>query len=341
MIKAGDARTSYSSVDVDWWAKTKKEIKLPPAIKEVFLFSPVAEHYPALAFQVRQSLKVQKTDVIRPPFVMDVFFLDTLTEMLETPLRLLSYVKLRLAVSEKLFNLHELSVLGYHLKQNLWLGENEKHHQIILEDFVARDLDTAMMVRRCKQPGNDTPEGILTKMRGTHYESLIKEIETREDPATLELGFFLLSMDEYSCRNIHNLLGTIINKTLIDGKRHDVTIASSTSSCGVCIHCNPTSSSEAIDVLKTQCVKRKYLQRAEQWFGVSVSPFGKIQFAVTLEFPWQASDEMEHLTANMKPVSEVGDALSRYSRDVGQMKIGRNELCHCGSGLKYKKCCLR
>jgi len=23
------------------------------------------------------------------------------------------------------------------------------------------------------------------------------------------------------------------------------------------------------------------------------------------------------------------------------MKIGRNELCPCGSGKKYKKCCLR
>ena len=24
----------------------------------------------------------------------------------------------------------------------------------------------------------------------------------------------------------------------------------------------------------------------------------------------------------------------------GKIKIGRNELCHCGSGKKYKKCCL-
>ena len=25
---------------------------------------------------------------------------------------------------------------------------------------------------------------------------------------------------------------------------------------------------------------------------------------------------------------------------LGVENIGRNELCHCGSGLKYKKCCL-
>ena len=24
----------------------------------------------------------------------------------------------------------------------------------------------------------------------------------------------------------------------------------------------------------------------------------------------------------------------------GKRKLGRNELCHCSSGIKYKKCCL-
>lgn len=120
-----------------------EEVDLPPSIKEVFLFSLVSEHYPALAFQVSQSLKFQTTDVIQPPFVMDVFLLDTLTEMLTTPLRLLSYVKLRLAVTNKLMCTHELTVLGYHLKQNLWL--NEQYNIVILEDSIVQDLDTAMM----------------------------------------------------------------------------------------------------------------------------------------------------------------------------------------------------
>lgn len=317
----------------------KTEVELPPNIKEVFLFNLVSEHYPALAFQANQSLKYQTTDVIRPPFVMDVFLLDTLTEMLATPLRLLGYVKLRVAVPDKLMSGHELTVLGYHLKQNLWL--DEKHDLVILEDSIAQDLDTAMMVRRDNQPGDDTPVGILTKMRGTRYEGLIKEIEARADPATLELGFHLLSMDEDSCRNVHRALEIITKKTQIDGERHDVTLALSKPPCGVSFHCNRTTSPEAIAVLETHCAKRKYQQRAAQWFGVSVSPAGQVQFGVTMDFPWEASDEMEQLTADMKPASTVRDALPRYSREVSRMKLGRNDLCPCGSGLKYKKCCLR
>jgi len=315
-----------------------QEVDLPPSIKEVFLFSLVSEHYPALAFQASQFLKFQTSDVIRPPFVMDVFLLDTLTEMLTTPLRLLSYVKLRVAVSDKLMSGHELTVLGYHLKQNLWL--DEKHDTVMLEDSVAQDLDAAMMVRRDNQPGDITPVGILTKLRGTRYERLIKAIETKADPATLELGFHLLSMDEDSCMNVHRVLETITRKVQLDGSRHDVTLASSTPPCGVSFHCNPTPSPEAIAVLETHCAKRKYQQRAAQWFGVSVSPDGQVQFGVTLDFPWEHSEEMDRLTANMKPAAQVRDVLLQYTQGVRRIKLGRNEPCHCGSGRKFKKCCL-
>lgn len=316
----------------------EKDVELPPSIKEIFLFSLVSEHYPALAFQVSQSLKFKTTEVIRPPFVMDVFLLDTLTEMLTTPLRLLSYVKLRVAVADKLMSGHELTVLGYHLKQNLWL--NERYDLVMLEDSIARDLDTAMLVRRDNQPGDDTPAGILTKMRGTRYESLIKDIETRADPATLELGFHLLSMNEDSCRNVHRVLESITRQAQVDGKRHDVTLESNRSEGGVSFHCNPTPSVEAIAELEGHCAKRKYRQRAAQWFGVSVSPEGEVQFGVTLDFPWEASAEMDRLTADMKPGDRVRDVLPQYERQVSRVKLGRNDPCPCGSGRKYKKCCL-
>ena len=315
------------------------EVKLPAGIKEVFLFSLVSEHYPALAFQASQSLKFQTTEVIRPPFVMDVFLLDTLTEMLSTPLRLLSYVRQRVALSDRLMSGHELTVLGYHLRQNLLIAE--EHNLILLEDSVAQDLDTAMLVRRDNQLGDDTPVGILTKMRGTRYESLIKDIEARADPATLKLGFHLLSMDEESCRNVHRLLEIITRKGQLDGKRHDVTLASSKPPVGVCFHCNPAPSPEAVAILEVHCAKRKYRERAAQWFGVSVSPYGQVQFGVTLDFPWEPSKELDQLTADMKPASRLHDVLPQFIREVNRMKVGRNDPCPCGSGLKHKKCCLQ
>lgn len=350
-LKADFAAAIQDSYDQGWMCANEmlaggcrliedggNEVALPQSIKEVFLVSLVSDHYPALAFQVKQSLKFQTTDVIRPPFVMDVFLLDTLTEMLATPLRLLGYVKLRVDVEDKLMSGHELTVLGYHLKQNLWLDDEQDI--VMLDDSLARDLDTAMLVRRDNQPGADTPAGILTKMRGTRYEGLIKEIEDRAEPATLELGFHLLSMDEDSCRNVHTLLETITRKTKMDGGRHDVTLASSTDPSGVTFHCNPKPSAEAIATLETHCAKRKYALKAPRWFGVSIGPAGDVQFGITLNFPWEASDEMDRLTAGMKKPQLVHEMMPALKRAVGGIRLGRNDPCHCGSKIKYKKCCM-
>ena len=69
-----------------------QELNVPKEFKNIYIFCVVSDNYPALAFQARQFLSIQKTDVIRPPFVMDIFTLDVMTEMLESPLYFLSYV---------------------------------------------------------------------------------------------------------------------------------------------------------------------------------------------------------------------------------------------------------
>lgn len=39
-------------------------------------------------------------------------------------------------------------------------------------------------------------------------------------------------------------------------------------------------------------------------------------------------------------VSDVERLLNSPSPIRGEPKVGRNDLCPCGSGLKFKKCCL-
>jgi hypothetical protein len=315
-----------------------REVTLPHAVKEVYLFNIVAEHYPALAFQARQYLKFQTTDVIKPPFVMDVFLLDAMTEMLSTPLRFLSYVRMRLAAIEKVSVNHELTALALHLRQNLWFDSD--YDMVCLEDSISADLDAAMTVRREGFAGARTPQGILTRMAGTLYERLIAQIEEQADPATLELGFMLLSLGEDSCRHVHLGLEAITRKAQVDGRRHDLSMSLDAAESGICFHCNPMPSPEAIAVLGMQCEKRKYVQRAKTWFGVSVSSSADVQFGVVLDFPWSPSEEMEQLTKGMKEGMPVGSALAKFARNACPQKVGRNASCPCGSGRKFKKCCL-
>ena len=50
------------------------------------------------------------------------------------------------------------------------------------------------------------------------------------------------------------------------------------------------------------------------------------------------------LPQEIKVIKELSDELAKKRcnkfKETHKRKIGRNELCPCGSGLKYKKCCL-
>lgn len=72
-------------------------------------------------------------------------------------------------------------------------------------------------------------------------------------------------------------------------------------------------------------------------FGLVVQAAdGLPKFGLNLRFPWQQDDAMDELTKDMAR----GERPSR-SRDMfKRRKIGRNALCPCGSGKKYKKCCI-
>ena len=187
-----------------------KMLKLNTAFKEIYIFCVVSDHYPALGFQARQFLKSEATEVIKPPFVMDVFLLDVLCEMLPSPLYFLSYVNRRVGYSERIFSTHELVVLSYHLKKNLWV--DDELSMMYLDDSISIDLDIAMMVRRTGVPGADTPSGILTKLGRSPVKGLLEQIEHMEDHVTIDFGFLLLSMSGDALVDLGKAMGDMLRK---------------------------------------------------------------------------------------------------------------------------------
>ncbi len=107
--------------------------------------------------------------------------------MLDTPMLFLSYLNRRANYQEQVYAAHELTILSYHLKRNLWF--DKKYNLVQLEDDLTADLDIAMMVRREGAPGPRTPDGILTRFKGTRIGEVVKAIESRPDPGTINLGF--------------------------------------------------------------------------------------------------------------------------------------------------------
>jgi hypothetical protein len=316
-----------------------KEIKIPPSIKAIHPICIVADHYPALSFQAHQFLKYKTTDVIKAPLICDVFFLDTVTEMLETPLRCLSYLELRGMAGDNVMLSHENTALGYHLKRNLWLGE---YDMIQLADDVSADLDIAMAVRRDGVDGQRTPRGILTELHDQTVGRLIAETEKRSDAGAIELGLELLKLSGKSAQEISQLVDKIMSMAVKDSNEHDATFGFSKAGSGITVHCNNLPDVVAAAKLKRHCELRKYSQKAGKWFGMIVSPGGVLRLGLVLDYPWVADPEMDKAVGKM-PKGVSPETLLRFNRGISRpgKKIGRYQRCPCGSMMKYIKCCLR
>ena len=118
-------------------------LTLGSELKEVYVVCAVSDSYPALTFQARQFLKYETTERIQPPLVADVFLVDVVAEMLETPLRFLSYLNRRANYHDKILAPDELGVLAVHLRENLWIDNNTDMLAILEQGTY--DLDVAMM----------------------------------------------------------------------------------------------------------------------------------------------------------------------------------------------------
>ena len=176
-----------------------------------------------------------------------------------------------------------------------------------------------------------------------HFDKLIKDIELRDHPATVDFGFMLLTLSGDTIEIINDGISKLVELGQKDGKHHDLTLGISEVSTGLTIHCNNDSDAEAAKRLDRHCEIRKYDQKANQWFGVCIGAKSqRLRFGVNKEFKWKPSDEMDEMTKDLpKPQSLKGKNKVNFQTVTRKSKkIGRNEKCSCGSGKKYKKCCL-
>lgn len=310
-------------------------VAVSAVLKHIYIFCVISDHYPSLSFQVRQFLQTKPSQVVRPPLVADVFALDALTEMLQSPIKFLSYIDRRVSYSERLSASHESIILSYHIKYNLWLDDENTHYH--LADDIADNLDVAMMVRRDGIEGKPTPDGALTQFDSSTLGQIAREIEANPDPIAIELGLLFLSMSGDAVKNASNGINKISQLARKDGLNHNMTFEIEPGNAGFTIHCNDDPEFLSVARLEHHCALRKYTQKAGKWFGICLSSSGSLRFVKCLDYKWNQDFKLDGIEWKSGYLSHA-DSPRKTST---LKKTGRNDLCPCGSGLKYKKCCLR
>lgn len=316
-----------------------KEIGLRNPVSKIYPICLVSDHYPALVTQVDRFLVRRDVVGVARPLVTDIFALDALCELLDRPLRLIGYCELRDRFSDKLIYSHEVVLLAFHLRQNLWLGDN--YDGMLLDDTFVSTLEIAMLARRRGIPAAKTPSGPLTAFVGTPFEAVLARIESRPEPAMVDLALNLLEASGASIGRFNQGARMVFDRTRADGRQHDFSIGMGPVT-GLTVHCSMEDGDAARARLEAHAVMRKYATKAQRWFGIFLSPEDGLPIAgLMLDYPWVEDTKIAKLAFSMEAAARAKPIpLGMAGVKRAPLKIpSRNDPCPCQSGRKFKRCC--
>jgi hypothetical protein len=212
---------------------------------------------------------------------------------------------------------------------------------MVLHDDISVDVDIAMAARREGVNGEKHPPGILTELKDTAVGRIIEQIEKRSEPGAIGTGLELLKLSSTSANDLSRMINKIATDAERDGKLHDATVTTDQAGSGITVHCSALPDEVVGPKLQRHCQLRKYSVKATTWYGLAIRPGdGTVRFGVMLDYPWQRDAELDADVAKMPPPMPM-EAIKQILKGGKAQKIGRNDPCPCGSGLKYKKCHLR
>ena len=200
-----------------------------------------------------------------------------------------------------------------------------------------------MLARRRGIPGDTTLKGPLTAFAGTPFDVLLKQVEARPEPPMVDFALFMLEASGRSIKAFNEGVAMITAAARGDLRHHDFSL--SLPPAGVSVHTSFDAPERARDRLEAHVEARKYDCRVDRWFGLFVEPGdGTPLVSLILEFPWFEDPIRAELAAALPPqgrMQQLPKTLEAFIRAGQRRTPGRNALCPCGSGQKFKKCCGR
>ncbi|NLB87558.1 MAG: hypothetical protein GX793_10920 [Bacteroidales bacterium] len=310
-------------------------IELSESIDEVYIMGVTSENYPSLTHQAHTLLEKRSNEPF--PLFLTVFDLELVSHYLKNPYDFLYYVRQRIDLMDYFKADNEMIYLGYHLENKLWKLPNN--------DFVSLDNDFGGAIDRNYYPlrlGVDiTDEGdsIKNRWKNEDFDILCNLLAKANEPKVTDVIFTLLDWDGPSRDNLTKYIRQIKTQTIQDNKWHNFSMLSNNkkgANSGVTyVSWENDNPSELLDRLLTLSKARKYKSKCDIWIG-----FGSLRNSPRMidtfvfnNHKWQFDKDLEEATNNLFKNKGQGTVFNL------DKKIGRNDKCYCGSGLKYKKCC--
>jgi len=305
-------------------------------IQRIYLLT-VSQHYLAgLATDLAalKNLKLFKGDEY--PMSICLADLEIISEFCDGPDVFLHYIERRLATQKKKVFLctDEIDFFGAYLDTRLriedrFLKKGERKPNWINLGPWSNEFDDWMKYKR----GHiSKPPSIRLKVPDEIQEILEELRKNERDDAAKWIAFALLDMSDKGLAIISKAIQEFRKAELTSGKfrrlvvQDQDTVISFTASLDLPKSLLHRRTAERAIIEK---YRRKALKSIS--FGIMVLDAKPFECATWVEGPWEPDEEME------KAIKAEPD----FRPAPGQKLPGRNEACICGSGKKFKKCCLQ
>ena len=271
------------------------------------------------------------------PWSVFINDLRTISEILDSPTEFLVYLNRRLRANEfpKFETSDELDFLMYYIR-----------HGLYLEDAIPDDLTrlsphgyTEDLDRYYDFLGGRVSTGEKPKMNiPDESREFIREIEAIGQNGFTRITTAILDMDYDMQKQFIQQIVSAAKKTQSERKRHDFSIHSPKSNRGITVSTRPlkgTSNGIPVD-LDDFCKGKMYLTKFSNWILLIVNVDGSGERSYTFKCykqEWKPDATMEKKVKAFKENKWRGSGIDKS-------KVGRNDSCPCGSGQKFKKCCI-
>lgn len=324
-------------------------------LENIFLVNVTMEYFAELSVNLLQLQKLGFVDIKEFPWSVSIGDLKIISEFIQFPNQFLHYIFFRQKFSNKVLigneykHFFELDIFGFYLfeeKEELTNYLIEDVNENIIAYNAFNDIDNSVF---CLTPDfsyifneyyNKKILGIVPDIPRKKYDSefydIVRQLEeySNQGKGYTNIVIKLLDLDNNVQKQIMNLTHKMVDevkskKTIkifsvpyLHGNFDDK------SSFGITIIAGfSKDTNQMFQVLKATCVKNQYSYKYEEWLGL----------CIMVDDNRHLVNKFMLLRDDIKFDSEKETLIRKLP--VKRLKVGRNDRCPCGSGLKYKRCC--
>ncbi|MFA0964404.1 YecA family protein [Roseivirga sp. BDSF3-8] len=307
------------------------QITFADEIDDVYIMGVTSENYPALTHQAHTLLHKDENDPY--PLFLTVFDLEILVYYLNNPYKFMYYVRQRIDLMDYFKADSELVYLGYHLIHKLWKFPDQDH--VSLDANFGGVIDRNYYPYKLGVQTSEESDPYQNRWINKDFEELIDLIGAFDDPKKTDIIFALMDFNGDSVDSLIKYMKATKRKTIIDHENHNMTMPMSETSFGITYFSHKKDNLDELKrILADFTQAKKYKSKSRKWLGLGSLKSSSKLFDVLLYY-----DDEWGFNTNLEDMIQFLPTNEALVRKPDGERIGRNDLCFCGSGKKYKKCC--